>query len=97
MTARDPDDGSPIIQRVVRREECYSGPYLERAPDLIALSHDGYDLKGSVARRGWTGTSHLEGMHTLEDAFVYVQDEWVSQAPGHIRGLASLLLAAQEG
>ena len=96
LAAEDPDDGGAIIRRVVRREECYSGPYLDRAPDLLAIPHDGYDLKGSVTRQDWTGTSHLEGMHTVEDAFVYIQDEWVSEAPGHIRDLASLLLTARE-
>jgi predicted AlkP superfamily phosphohydrolase/phosphomutase len=32
---RDPRTGRPLIERVYRREEIYSGPYVDRAPDLI--------------------------------------------------------------
>jgi hypothetical protein len=27
--------GRPLVRRVLRREEAYSGPYVERSPDLI--------------------------------------------------------------
>lgn len=32
---RDPETGETIVERVYRREELYSGPYLDRIPDLI--------------------------------------------------------------
>ncbi len=38
---RDPRSGEPLVERVYRREEIYSGPYLDRTPDLI------------VQPRGW--------------------------------------------
>jgi predicted AlkP superfamily phosphohydrolase/phosphomutase len=41
MALRDPRSGEPLVERVYRREEIYSGPCLERAPDLI------------VQPRGW--------------------------------------------
>lgn len=38
------DTGRPIVRRVWRREECYDGPYVERAPDLLVELElaDGY-------------------------------------------------------
>jgi predicted AlkP superfamily phosphohydrolase/phosphomutase len=36
----DPDTGSPVIDRVYRREELYWGPFLEEAPDLISIPRD---------------------------------------------------------
>jgi predicted AlkP superfamily phosphohydrolase/phosphomutase len=41
LALRDPDSGQPLVERVYRREEIYSGPYLARTPDLI------------VQPRGW--------------------------------------------
>jgi predicted AlkP superfamily phosphohydrolase/phosphomutase len=41
LALRDPRSGKPLIERVLRREEIYSGPYIERTPDLI------------VQTRGW--------------------------------------------
>jgi predicted AlkP superfamily phosphohydrolase/phosphomutase len=32
---RDPQTGEPYVDAVYRREEVYSGPYVERAPDLV--------------------------------------------------------------
>lgn len=34
---RDPETGETIIDHVYRREEIYSGPYLEDAPDIVYL------------------------------------------------------------
>ena len=35
LALRDPRTGQPLVERVYRREEIYSGRYLERTPDLI--------------------------------------------------------------
>jgi len=37
---RDPDSGDTILDKVYKREELYSGPYLKDAPDLIVLWKD---------------------------------------------------------
>ncbi|RPJ41279.1 MAG: hypothetical protein EHM19_12280 [Candidatus Latescibacterota bacterium] len=37
----DPEDESrPLLERVFRREDVYSGPYLERTPDVLFLPRD---------------------------------------------------------
>lgn len=36
----DPDDGSPVIERVLRREEVFDGPYADQAPDLMFFTRD---------------------------------------------------------
>jgi len=41
------------------------------APDLVLLSHHGFDLKGSVQKRTTSGRSKLQGMHTYDDAFFF--------------------------
>ena len=35
LALQDPRTGQPLVERVYRREEVYSGPYLARTPDLI--------------------------------------------------------------
>ena len=39
LSLRDPRTGQPLIERVYRRDEIYSGPYVDRAPDLIVQPH----------------------------------------------------------
>ncbi|MEJ2733454.1 MAG: alkaline phosphatase family protein [Anaerolineae bacterium] len=73
LALRDPDSGDPIFQAVFPREDLYHGPYLEQAADLILAPHDGYDPKGSLYKETLTYKGdELVGMHTYDDAMLYV-------------------------
>ena len=65
-------DDHNVIQSVFFKEELYSGPLLDRAPDLVALSHEGYDLKGAINRQEVSGMGFLTGGHTRENAVFYI-------------------------
>jgi predicted AlkP superfamily phosphohydrolase/phosphomutase len=49
---RDPDDGTPLIAKVFRRDELYSGPLVQECPDLIFYLTPGYGLSGGVGQGG---------------------------------------------
>ncbi len=66
-----PESGEKIIDKVFFREEIYSGPYFENAADIIAYPKRGYDLKGKSENGDIFEKSHLNGMHTFDDAFIY--------------------------
>jgi len=88
MELRDPDDGKPVIRKVLMREEIYwpsgrkgtedmsaeqvarADGAFGRAADLVAVPHDGYDLKLGLAGDVVFKTTELEGMHTYDDAFL---------------------------
>jgi predicted AlkP superfamily phosphohydrolase/phosphomutase len=77
---RDPDSGEPIFQAALKREEIYHGPYLEQAADLILAPHDGYDPKGPLYKEGLTYKGEeLVGMHTHDDAMLYVGGRSIPQ------------------
>jgi predicted AlkP superfamily phosphohydrolase/phosphomutase len=64
-------DGEPVIRRVFAREEAFHGPLLDQSPDLVAIGHDGFDLKGTTRGQEAFATTHFQGMHTWDDAFVW--------------------------
>ncbi|MEW6169939.1 MAG: alkaline phosphatase family protein [Candidatus Omnitrophota bacterium] len=66
----DPTSGEKIIDKVLFREEIYSGPYIENAADIIAHPKRGYDLKGRMGNIETFEKSHINGMHTYDDAFI---------------------------
>jgi len=72
---RDPDTRESMVARVHRREEIYSGPNFPAAPDLLVETRDGYDVKGTLHRPSLTGRSPLTGMHTFDDAMLYLRGE----------------------
>ncbi len=67
---KDPQ-GNPIVAKILFREEAYTGRAIERAPDLLVLAHDGYDLKARFGPGPLFGSdTPRSGMHTYDDAFV---------------------------
>ncbi len=77
---RDPETGEPMLEEVLRREEIYHGPGLERAADLILVPRDGYDLKGAFGRESLTFKGDaLVGMHTYDDAMIAVRNRPIAK------------------
>jgi predicted AlkP superfamily phosphohydrolase/phosphomutase len=76
----DPDSGEAIFQAALKREDLYHGPYLEQAADLILAPYDGYDPKGSLYKETLTYKGdELVGMHTHDDAMLYVGGHTIPQ------------------
>jgi predicted AlkP superfamily phosphohydrolase/phosphomutase len=75
----DPDSGESIVKKVLRREDIYWGPFVDAAPDLVIIPNDGYDLKGNFGKPVLTMRSPVVGMHTDDDAFLYVRDREIHQ------------------
>jgi predicted AlkP superfamily phosphohydrolase/phosphomutase len=69
----DPETGEPMVANVYRRDEIYTGANRERGPDIVLEPKWGYDLKGAVNKEELTGRTALCGMHTYEDAHLFVR------------------------
>jgi predicted AlkP superfamily phosphohydrolase/phosphomutase len=67
--------GKKVVRQVFQAEEVYSGPFVSKGPDLIAISENGFDLKGSVKKKEVFGRSNLQGMHTWDDAFFWAKED----------------------
>lgn len=75
---RDPEDGSPIVRWAYPAEQIYDGPYRDRAPDLLAMPHDGYDIKGTFDATELTGRGKLVGMHKYDNATLFVRGRQIT-------------------
>ena len=65
-------EGKPIASRIYERDEIFSGPCLESAPDLCVQSVYGYDLKGAVNKQELMDREVFTGMHTQDDATLFI-------------------------
>ncbi len=61
---RDPETGEPVVRRLIRREDCFHGPYATDAPDLMLECHDGYSHSRSLGRVMFKWT-YCQGVHSL--------------------------------
>ncbi len=69
--------GRPVVKQILRREEVYpeaSAAEAAMLPDLIAIPHKGYDLKGDLWHASLIDKTVFNGMHTEDDAFVLAKD-----------------------
>jgi predicted AlkP superfamily phosphohydrolase/phosphomutase len=72
---RAPDTGEQVIGKVVRREEIYWGDHLPQAADLLAIPYNGFDLKADAKKENLVEKTALAGMHTYDDAFLFIRGQ----------------------
>ena len=65
--------GQKIIERVCRKEQIYSGPELNRAPDLVLDEKPGFRLRAGLNKNELFDKDIFTGTHTANDAFLLVK------------------------
>ena len=68
-------NGEHVVKEVYFREEIFKGPHAGKGPDLYALPHYGFDLKGAFNKPAVFGTTHFKGMHTHDDAHLFISEK----------------------
>jgi predicted AlkP superfamily phosphohydrolase/phosphomutase len=85
--------GRKVLKAIFFPEEIYEGPEIDKAPDLVLLSHYGFDLKGNIRKAEVYSRSHFTGMHTRDDAFLLSNMPLPEKRP-HIEDVPGLLRVA---
>ncbi len=65
--------GDLICKRIFRKEDIFRGECLEKAPDIVIDPHDGYDFKAGLTKREVFNSSPISGMHTYDDAMLFIR------------------------
>ncbi|MBU1710327.1 MAG: alkaline phosphatase family protein [Proteobacteria bacterium] len=74
-------DGKQVIKEIFDARDLYIGRETHRAPDLVLLPHEGFDLKGKITERNLYGRGLLTGGHTRENAMLYINRQIPSGNP----------------
>jgi predicted AlkP superfamily phosphohydrolase/phosphomutase len=102
MTMQDPDDGKPIVRAVYKRDDVYSGEYLNNASDLQVGCHDGYRVSWQTTLGGsppgivypnmkkWSGDHG--GFDFADTAGVLISNRKLSQGETRIIDIAPTVL-----
>ncbi len=83
--------GRRFIKEVFFPEQIYEGPEFDKAPDLVLLTSDGFDLKGNPKKAEPFARTHFTGMHNRHDAFLLSNRPLPDKRP-HIEDVHGLLL-----
>ncbi|MFH1505715.1 MAG: alkaline phosphatase family protein [archaeon] len=77
-------EGEKVIKKVFRNEDIYTGPYRDKAPDLVLLANPGFNLRGNIAKEELFEEDIFEGKHTQDDAFLLVKTEKRDVVPNDV-------------
>jgi len=68
---RDPYSGEKIAEEILRKTQIYSGPYVERAPDITLIPKKSYLIRGWLATDQIVGpSSDPSGHHQMEGILI---------------------------
>jgi len=71
---RDPETGEAVVEEAWRREEVYSGPHTEEAPDILVLYRSDYTgglgLHGPLVSPYDESLNHWSGTHRMDGVFI---------------------------
>ncbi|WP_411965615.1 alkaline phosphatase family protein [Haloferax sp. YSMS24] len=75
LEALEGPDGKKVADRVVVKEEAFRGDHDDIAPDLVVIPNHGFDLKsGFKGHDDVFGTGPRNGMHSFDNASLYIDD-----------------------
>jgi len=63
-------DGRKVIREIYRKDDIYSGPYIQEGPDLVLMPSPGFNLKGAIDAKKLMGNGIFTGMHSYGNAFL---------------------------
>jgi predicted AlkP superfamily phosphohydrolase/phosphomutase len=86
-------DGNPVADRVVTKEEAFRGDHSDIAPDLVVVPNHGFDLKaGFKGDSDVFGTGPRNGMHSFDNATLFVDDPDVTIQDADLFDIAPTIL-----
>lgn len=68
-------EGEKVIKTIYEKREIYNGKELEKAPDLVLIENSGFRLRGVLLKNELFGQDIFTGMHTLDNAFIYINKQ----------------------
>ena len=97
LEALEGPDGRKVADRVVTGEEAFRGDHDDIAPDLVVVPNHGFDLKS-----GFKGGDEVfdvgprNGMHSFDNACLFVDDDSARVADADLYDIAPTLLDLME-
>jgi predicted AlkP superfamily phosphohydrolase/phosphomutase len=90
------DEGNKVIKDVFAKEEIYTGAGLKAAADLVVNPVNGFDVKGAFGKRALTGKGPIVGMHTYDDAMLFVKGQTLEAEGASVKDVAPTILKLME-
>lgn len=91
-SVRHPVQDRPLFEKVTTGRSVFTGDFSERAPDILAVPLNGIELKSRFEPGPLHCRSRLEGMHTRENAMLWLRHGQISKELPEITDLYPSIL-----
>jgi predicted AlkP superfamily phosphohydrolase/phosphomutase len=85
-------EGNKVVKEVFTRDQIYQGENFEQAADLVVNPVNGYDPKGAFGKKVLTGKGPIVGMHTYDDAMLFVKGQTLRAQGASVMDVAPTIL-----
>ncbi|MEW6095977.1 MAG: alkaline phosphatase family protein [bacterium] len=69
-------ENNKVIKGIYRKEQIYSGTFMDKAPDLVLVADCGFNLKGKLDdNTNLFDKGIFEGKHTKDNAFLLIRNQ----------------------
>jgi predicted AlkP superfamily phosphohydrolase/phosphomutase len=93
LQALEGPDGRTVAKRVVEKESAFRGDHDDIAPDLVVIPNHGFDLKaGFKGHDDVFGNGPRNGMHSFENASLFVEEESANLGDTDLYDIAPTIL-----
>ncbi|WP_436934903.1 alkaline phosphatase family protein [Halovenus marina] len=90
-------EGREVVDRVETRENAFRGDHTDIAPDLVIIPNHGFDLKaGFTGDDEVFGTGPRNGMHSFDNACLFIDDDDASVKDVDLYDIAPTVLSLLE-
>ena len=66
-------DGKNVIRDTYRKQQLYTGPCTDNAPDMVLVGAEGFNLKSHIRAANLTDKGIFTGKHTQDTAFLLIK------------------------
>ncbi len=74
-------EGKKVIKEIKSKEEIFGEICEGSPPDYLLIPENGFDLKGDIKDKRIFYNSELTGMHTYDDAFLFIKNYKIKKRP----------------
>ena len=66
-------NGRKVIRDIYRKEQLYTGPYVENAPEMVLVGAEGFNLRANIKAEKLYDKGIFSGKHTQDTAFLMIR------------------------
>src|SRR4030066_256626 len=66
-------NGRRGVRDIYRKEQLYTGPYVENAPDMVLVGAEGFNLRANIKAEKLYDKGIFSGKHTQDTAFLIIR------------------------